>query len=1001
MQLNKAFDKEQFIEFLKGFLPDDFELDEKELKIFEYWNNFKFGLLLGESKTLGLKVFYLEHEKERDPRVALTAEAFRILSDNWSKKALVVINSRNSDNWRLSLMTAFFDINEKNKVVTNLSNPKRKSFFLGPNAKIATANQFLLKKDRVADFDDLESRFDVEVVTKEFFENYKKLFIKLFGYLKDDRTFNVFACNNKIKLDDFAKKLLGQIVFIYFLQKKGWLGAKKGEHIYEGDPIFLRSLYSKCEAENKNFFNDCLEPLFYNAFNKESEKAGSFYREYFDCQIPFLNGGLFEPLNKYDWEKEFLHIPNNLFSNDDKTGILDIFDLYNFTIDENSTIDQEVSVDPEMLGKVFEKLLDTNKETGSFYTPREIVAYMVKQSLIEYLKTKTKVSEKNIEELVNHHHISNADLSKDDFKSIDQALKEIKIIDPAVGSGAFPVGILQEMTEIRSICQANISNKPKLAYDIKREILENNIYGVDIDHGAIDIARLRFWLSLVVDADLNDVEPLPNLDFKLTAANTLLKLDGEEGLYDERGLLENMRELREKYFRARTKNGKEKNQNDFKKLIKRSDNMFATDRQKQIMTYDPFSPSQVAQFFDPEFMFGVKEFDLVIGNPPYIDSETMVKTGQIKYREKLSKQYKTTNGNWDLFIPFIEKGILLNGNNGILSFIIPNKLISQDYSKSIRELILSNSVIEIRDYSRIPVFLSVSVYPITIILKKEVGNSEVKMIKMDDLSTKSHSISIDKKEISNKSWDIYFNDKNIVSIIEKLNTCNGILSDLAVFESPCTVSEAYSFKEVVLDGVYTNDSKKLINSGTIDPYISLWGIKDTSYIKEKYKRPIISKADIKNINERRLSQAESPKVIIANMTNEIEAFLDINANYLAGKSTSICLGDKDNLKVVVFLLNSKLISFWYKTTLHSTKMSGGALSISPKKLEVIPIPSIGGNERLSIISKVDKILEITLNENYDYKNPPSEQLRLEKDIDKLVYELYGLTEEEIKIVEGN
>lgn len=579
-------------------------------------------------------------------------------------------------------------------------------------------------------------------------------------------------------------------------------------------------------------------------------------------------------------------------------------------------------------------------------------------------------------------------------------IKNSVVIDPAVGSGAFPVGILQEITGIRLICENKISNNQKSAYSIKKEILENNIYGVDIDHGAIDIARLRFWLSLVVEADLNDVEPLPNLDFKLVAANSLLALKKEEGIWDERDLLCQMKELREKYFRARTRNGKEKIQNEFNKIIRKSNTLLATDRQKQISTYNPFSPSSVAQFFDSEFMFGVNEFDIVLGNPPYVDSETMVRSGQGELRDVYSNLYESARGNWDLFIPFIEKGMSLNKNSGTLAFIVPNKLISQNYANKIRQMMISNTIIEIRDYSRISVFLNVDVYPVTFILKKEKNiNSKIKMTKMDDMVTLKESNFLDKDKMTNENWDMYFSNKENISIIEKINCYKKDLSTLGNFESPCTVSEAYNFKKYLIDGEYTDGYKKLINSGTIDKYLSLWGKKDTKYIKDSYKKPIILETKIKEVGAHRTLQSNSPKVIIANMTSDIEAFLDLNGDYLAGKSTAICLGEKNSLKIVTAFLNSHLISFWYKTTFHSTKMAGGALSIAPKKICAIPIPDMSDEEKLFLINRVDKIIEITANKDNNYKINNEIITPIEKEIDCMVYRLYGLTNKEIENVE--
>ncbi len=382
---------------------------------------------------------------------------------------------------------------------------------------------------------------------------------------------------------------------------------------------------------------------------------------------------------------------------------------------------------------------------------------------------------------------------------------------------------------------------------------------------------------------------------------------------------------------------------------------------------------------------------MVIGNPPYVDSETMVKNGDKEYRQEICQIYGSIKGNWDLFIPFIHQGMLLNNANGILAFIIPNKLISQDYAKTTRELILSNSIVEIRDYSRIKIFVNADVYPITLVIKKNnSGQNIAKMTKMKNINEVSCGNFINAEKLTSENWDMYFLDKNSISIVEKINSNKCTLEKLAAFQSPCTVSEAYLFKEVITDD-NIEKSKKFINSGAIDKYTSLWGIKDIQYIKGKYEYPVILDDDIGYISKKRLLQSNSQKIIIANMTKEIEAFFDYQRKYIAGKSTTICIGNENDLKTVLSLLNSKLVSYWYKITFHSGKMSGGALSISQNKLKIIPLPKISTNSRQSFIELIDKIIfNKECNEN---------TTDLEGEIDQLVYQLYDLTDEEIAIVE--
>lgn len=541
MRFDQIYDQQEFLKFLGIFLPEDFVEKEEDIVIKKDRNKeITKAKILGFCESLDLYILEMDHSRENDPRIAIATDAFKILADHWMHKALVIFKNKDSDNYRLSFLTISLDLNEKNKPTKRYSNARRYSFFLGPSAKVNTPTKFLISKGRVTDFDDLKSRFSIEIVTKEFFENYKKLFDRLLEYLNKDHSFQSFAGRNGVETASFAKKLLGQIVFLYFLQRKGWLGAEKGESISTGDKNFLRSLFNKSVERKTNFYNEYLEKLFYGALNKPAEKAGSYYRSYFDCQIPFLNGGLFEPPQNYDWEGEFLLLPDKLFSKDPNNpshgdGILDIFDLYNFTIDEGDSLDKEVSVDPEMLGKVFENLLEENlrRGNGTYYTPREIVNYMCEESLVSYLASATGLTGEDVKNkyLPAYNVLGDEKIEVRDVtvsEQIIESLQSIKVVDPACGSGAFLVGMLQQITHLRY----DLETRSKLLgrrdtasseYDIKKQTIQNCIYGVDLDPGAVEIAKLRLWLSLVVDYDLEDIEPLPNLDYKIMQGNSLLE----------------------------------------------------------------------------------------------------------------------------------------------------------------------------------------------------------------------------------------------------------------------------------------------------------------------------------------------------------------------------------------------------------------------------------------------------------------------------------------------
>lgn len=432
------------------------------------------------AKTADILVVNLKKETtlERGRTSLRNFAADYLQSDRGIGKSAVLAAyvSNNKKDWRFSFVTLEREreLNEQGNyvlAVKKLTPARRYSFLVGQNENSHTAQkQFvnLLKNQSAPTLEPIEEAFKIEKVTKEFFEQYKGLYVKTRSELE-----TIFNHNEKVKieftekninLDDFAKKLLGQIVFLYFLQKKGWFGVPREKTWGDGDKKFLRNLFDNKQA-NKNFFNDYLEPLFYEILAKERDFD---YYEKFDCKIPFLNGGLFEPIDSYDWVHTDIFLPDELFHNTDTTrggdvgtGILDVFDRYNFTVNEAEPLETEVAVDPEMLGKVFENLLPENERQGkgTYYTPRVVVAYMCQQSLINYLSTSLpKINKADIEHFTLHGSMSaeyQADQTKEhqdkwlkssiieNAKEIDKLLADVKVCDPAIGSGAFPVGLLQ------------------------------------------------------------------------------------------------------------------------------------------------------------------------------------------------------------------------------------------------------------------------------------------------------------------------------------------------------------------------------------------------------------------------------------------------------------------------------------------------------------------------------------------------------------------------------
>jgi adenine-specific DNA-methyltransferase len=1135
---SKEYNREEFLEFLQNsFLPDDFIIDENDVIVEKQFHKIKKITKLGSVKSLGkninqpLVIYEIKHKSEFDPRVTLTKEAFWMMKNDKAQRALAMFYSEKSRNYRLSLMTIDLEAKGK-KVREEYSNPKRYSFFLGDNAKINTPYNYLIKKGKVSDFDNLLERFSVETVTNEFFEHYKELFEKLLDHLKDDRIFNKFAEKNNIDINSFAKKVLGQIVFLYFVQKRGWLGAEKGKGISTGDTNYLRNLFISRKERGKDYFNDSLEYLFYDALNKRSEKAGNFYRDYFKCQIPFLNGGLFEPLENYNWEKDFLHIPDDIFSNKKKDGILDIFDLYNFTIDENSDIEQEVSVDPEMLGKVFENLLDENlrKGKGTYYTPRKIVHYMCQESLVNYLINETEVPEEKIRNLVYKDIIFNIDdlkkTEKDEsngrktvdkiltlwgkeVEELDNELRNIKIVDPACGSGAFLIGMLQEIVNARQILQ-RFSDNSISEYNLKKETIQNCIYGVDIDSGAVEIAKLRLWLSLVVDHNLEEIEPLPNLDYKIMQGNSLLdelilgnisiNLFNSQAIKKKRGktkkedkriqdrlslggntiiedtdeiLLNDYYKIQINYFnetdpelKKRLKHSLEKIEYELieksvtKELNKLEEenksigkylvpNLSLTDEdfekvKKNVSKQDQITKllldlkkSKIKPFFLWRLYFAdvfdtKGGFDIVVANPPYIAyygrHAKKIDDYQMRYFIKnfntFSDISERKNVSINTVMLFLEKGLNILSKGGSLTYIIDQAFLNIDVYRRSRKYILDNYKIkELVTDVKFPQVIAETCILQTINQKPE----------------KQYNFNFKKKMINApinhmNSVDVVNNDYEF-SLSENENLTNRIINNTEMLKK---VANTYTGMQIIPE-YFLSDDDKVINSPkwhknafskNVLKYKIIWPTTKQAGKYITYDNDLQDK--VRDILRTRLENGEkcrkpetlsigsrekeirfkTPKIIISQTVSnadnkvQLQAALDDEVGYYGNVSIHLVRHDNlDYLKYLLAILNSSMVSFYCverKLILGSEKGSKKTPQIRKGGIDRIPIKVVGETEQKPLIDLVDNILYIT--KSSDYLNSVEKQGEVEKiqdNINQSVYKLYGLNQEDIKIIENS
>jgi type I restriction-modification system DNA methylase subunit len=694
-------------------------------------------------------------------RVSLRELIARCIDQVNAHAVLAFFIQSGCDEYRLTYAARGSELDlETLEVQTRETAPKRFTFLLGPAEPCRTAAQRLAelaeKKDEVT-LRDVECAFSVERLNKEFFATYKHHYQVFVEYLINDtdapeKIFGVTAARDDEEeferackpLRDFVKRLLGRIVFLHFLQRKGWLGSKPNSKEWEnGDRDFILHYFEKAEqsGEAAQFHSGRLTPLFFDVLNNPDRPRDLFAPT--GTRIPYLNGGLFEDTLADACQIDF---PAVFFRE-----LLDFFSQYNFTIDENDPEENEVGIDPEMLGHIFENLLEDNKDKGAYYTPKAIVQYMCQQALLQYLRAhvgehpeldrlviEKDTGDRNVRSWVRQH-----------AQQIEQLIDNVKICDPAVGSGAFPIGMLNEMLQIKLALDFTLN-----PHEAKKALVENSLHGVDIDPGAIEIARLRFWLSLVVDA--KTPEPLPNLDYKVYCADSLVERVRGEAVNvgtktpDDpqlRTAIENLVAAKHKLYEAHSKPQKRearhalyaalgslaqielthlRNQAHFTdeefgrvvdsieelgKLLRDLDAMKkakVADRERALDAIqhwfeDPNKPTFLWQLHFAE-IFADGGFHIVIENPPYVRQESI---RHIKPR--LKKVFTCYTGMADLFVYFYERSIELLRERGTLSIITSNKYHRSAYGEKLRGYLTKHLTLHtLIDFGDAPVFSSIA-----------------------------------------------------------------------------------------------------------------------------------------------------------------------------------------------------------------------------------------------------------------------------------------------------
>ncbi len=707
-------------------------------------------------------------------------------------------------------------------------------------------------------------------------------------------------------------------------------------------------------------------------------------------------------------------IPDSFFTNqettstgDRGTGILDVFDRYNFTVNEAEPLEIEVAIDPEMLGKVFENLLEVRerKSKGSFYTPREIVHYMCEESLINYLDAHLNqdwpiVDRADIEALIRageqaaHYEAARKDGTvsysrrlpasvEKQARAIDKALSAITVCDPAVGSGAFPVGMMTEIVRARTTLTPYFNDATeRTPYYFKRHAIQASLYGVDIDPGAIEIAKLRLWLSLVVDEeDVQHIKPLPNLDYKVVAGNSLL------GFPFKSARVQRIEELKATFFDETDHSAKIQLKREIDSELSQA---FANS--KRTLGYE------VAFDFETYFseVFRINQgFDVVIANPPYVDSEVMVRD-QPDLRTAIGARFQTTKGNWDLYIPFLELSLMKLSPRGTSCLITPNKWLAISYGQAYRAL-AKDKIYAITDYSRFRAFDNVGVFPVVQFASKK-SMPTVQIARASEGHERLVLASLPRATFAAmSSWGAALSEH--LPLVSTLIAKHPALRSRCSLEEAFTVGEAYKLVDILRDAALTDDAFRFVNTGTIEPFYSLWGRSYTTYLKTKYLFPVIDKTTFRALFPRRYIQMTAPKIVISGMRH-FEAILDLSGDIVAGKSTVVLRGitAAEEWWCLLGILNSQVTRFFLKECYSALAMDGG-INFSPTNVGEIPIPrSFVSSELLSIVKSIDSIRSKS---GADLSPAEEDSLSsLLQELDVEVLRLYGIDATDSETIRG-
>lgn len=901
---------------------------------------------------------------------------------------------------------------------------------------------------------------ELKEVNKKFYIGIAEHFTLLCQYLKDHIPGGVEPSTIDATSRIFANRIINRLLFVWFLRKKGIINKKYNYFDIGSD-------------DSSDYYENKLKPLFFKTLNIPVEDRS----ELGDLATPYLNGGLFEA-QESDWPNTRVPFPAGWFN-----SLYEHLDKFNFTTDESSSEYEQVAIDPEMLGRVFENLLasivsetanaaNERNNKGAFYTPREIVSYMCKISLKEYFKRSVSSDKfyEGIDKLIDlsdNLFISQKSTGQADLWGVNsnqvrlqlvEAINKLKILDPACGSGAFPIGMLQLLLKTcdrLSLIYDNKLEKMRLvsgiettdAYNTKLFIIRNCLYGVDIEPMAAEIARLRAWLSLIIDEN-TDIEPLPNLDFNFVCANTLVKLPPKEeqgDLFTDTHYEERFQRLKDLYFNTHGKKDKDILRSDFYELYNENDKTkddhtkTSSKRFKMMATWDPFKNTKASEFFDPEVMFNVSKFPIVIGNPPYVQLQSIKELSKEVYKPQNFATYEATG---DMYCLFIEKGLGLCTEGGILTFITSNKWMRAAYGERLRGFLAKHNPMYLIDFGGTKVFDSATVDTDIILVSNEENKLNTKACRiyfdknkgetLDNLSDyikqnsvvnqfensgpwvllspieKSIKEKIEKAGIPLKNWDIQiyrgvltgFNEAFIISTETRNKILNNCKDDAERKRTDAIIRPilrgrdikqySYEWADLYLIATFPSRHYNIDDYPAIKSHLLSFDKRVLAQSGEKNIGGIKGKNARKKTNNKWFETQDSisywddftkPKIFYREISDEMNATYAKEPIYINNKAYVIT---GNHLIYILCYLNSSIFNKVILEFTNSTGGKGAEFLFSQKLFRPTTI------EERHVICLFDKFISA---------QEIAERNNIEKQINDYFYSAYGLTLAEKKYIE--